>query len=142
MKTKIDSIILEGRNYPTKRILYEVDGLIAGEEDLLKIETLALRKGKIEEDERLIYDTLGNIVVIELIEDDNETIELDKELEMMDDEVSSAASPTPFTRSQPMEARHNRGGNLPRLQVNYVNKLGPSHSYDESINYLKEDLTQ
>ena len=90
-ETKIGSIILEGRNYPIKRILYEGNGLIAGEEDLLKIETLALRKGKIEEDERLIYDTLGNIVVIELIEDDNETIESDKELEMMDDEVSSAS---------------------------------------------------
>ena len=71
-ETKTDSATLEGRNYPIKRILYEADGLIAGEEDLLKIETLALRKGKIEEDERLIYDTLGNIVVIELIEDDNE----------------------------------------------------------------------
>ena len=53
----------------------------------------------------------------------------------MDDKVSSAASPTLFTRSQPLEARHNRGGNLPRLQVNYVNRLGPSHSYDESIDY-------
>ena len=31
-----------------------------------------MQKGKIEEDERLIYDILGNIVVIELIEDDNE----------------------------------------------------------------------
>ena len=74
IETKIDSITLEGKDYPIKRILYEVDGVIAGEEDLLKIETLALRKGKIEEDERLIYDNLGNIVVIELIEGDNETI--------------------------------------------------------------------
>ena len=109
--TSIDSITLEGRDYPIKRILYEANRLIAGEEDLLKIKTLALRKGRIEEDERLIYDTLGNIVVIELIEDDNETIESDKELDMMDDEISRAASPTPCTRSQPMEARHNRGGN-------------------------------
>ena len=52
---------------------------------------------------------------------------------MMDDEVSSEASPTPFTRSQPMEARHNRGGNLLRPQVNYVNMPGPSQSYDEFI---------
>ena len=56
-------------------------------------------KGNIEEDERIIYDTLGNIVVIELIENEDEPIDLDKELEMMDDEVSSVASPTPFTRS-------------------------------------------
>ena len=34
-----------------------------------------------------------------------------------------------------MEARHNRGGNLPKPQVNYVNRPGPSQSYDESINY-------
>ena len=54
---------------------------------------------------------------------------------MMDDEVSSAASPTPFTRSQPMDARHNRGGNLPRPQVNYVSRPGPSQSYDESIDF-------
>ena len=109
--TSIDSITLEGRDYPIKRILYEANGLIAGEEDLLKIETLASRKGKIEEGKRLIYDTLGIIIVIELIEDDNETIESNTKLEMMDDEVSSAASSTPFTRSLPMEARHNRGGN-------------------------------
>ena len=51
------------------------------------METLALKKGKIEEDERLIYDNLGNIVVIELIEEDNETIESDNDLEMMEDEV-------------------------------------------------------
>ena len=87
IETKIDSVTLEGRDYPIKRILYEADELIVGEEDLLKIETLALRKGKIEEDERLIYDILGNIVVIELIEDDNETIESDNDLEMMEDEV-------------------------------------------------------
>ena len=54
---------LRRKDYPIKR-LYEAAGVIAGEEDLLKIETLALRKGKIEEDERLIYDNLGNIVVI------------------------------------------------------------------------------
>ena len=135
--TSIDSITLEGRDYPIKRIFYEADGLIVGEEDLLKIETLALRKGKIEEDEILIYDTLGNIVVIELIEDDNETIESDK-LDMMDDEVSSAASPTPFTRSQPTEARHNRGGNLPRTQVNYVNRPRPSQSYEKSIDFRRK----
>ena len=133
--TIIDSITLQGRDYPIKRILYKVDRLIAGEEDLLKIETLAFRKGKIEEDKRLIYDTLGNIVVIELIEDDNETIESDKELEMMDDEVSSAASSTPFTRSQPMEARHNRGGNSLRPQVNYANRPGPSQLYEKSIDF-------
>ena len=34
-----------------------------------------------------------------------------------------------------MEARHNRGGNLPRPQVNYVNRPGPSQSYDESIDF-------
>ena len=92
-----------------KIILYEVDGVIEGEEDLLKIETLALRKGKIEEDERLIYDNLGNIVVIELIEDDNETIGSYDDLEMTEDEVSSATSPTPFTRTQPMGVRQDRG---------------------------------
>ena len=79
-------------------MLYEADEVIAGEEDLLKIETLALRKGEIEE-ERLIYDNLGNIVVIELIEDENETIESDNDLEMMHDEVSTTTSPTPFTRT-------------------------------------------
>ena len=120
-ETKIDSVTLEGRDYPIKRILYEADGVIAEEEDLLKIETLALRKGKIEEDERLIYDILGNIVVIELIEDNNETIESDNDLEMMEDEVSTTTSLTPFTRSQPMDARHNRR-NLPRPQANYENK--------------------
>ena len=89
-------------------ILYEVDEVIAGGEDLLKIETLALRKRKIEEDERLIYDNLGNIVVIELIKEDNETIESDNDLEMMEDEVSTATSPTPFTRTQPMGLRQDR----------------------------------
>ena len=74
-------------------------------------------------------------MVIELIEDDNKTIESDKELEMMDGEVSSATSPTPFTRSHRMEVRHNKGGNLLRPQVSYVNKLGPNQSYDESIDY-------
>ena len=44
---KIDFVTLEGIDYPIKRILYKADGVIAGEEDLLKIETLALRKGKI-----------------------------------------------------------------------------------------------
>ena len=64
-KIKIDTVTLEGKDYPIKRILYKADGVIAGEEDLLKIETLALRKGEIEEEEeRLIYDNLRNIVVI------------------------------------------------------------------------------
>ena len=31
IETKIDSITLEGKDYPIKRILYEVDGVIAGE---------------------------------------------------------------------------------------------------------------
>ena len=94
-----------------------------------------MRKGKIEEDERLIYDILGNIVVIELIEDNNETIESDNDLEMMEDEVSSATSPTPFARSQPMEVRHNRGRNLPTPQAHYENRSRPSQSYDESIDF-------
>ena len=106
--TSIDSITLEGRDYPIKRILYEAKRLIAGEEDLLKIKTLALRKGRIEEDERLIYDTLGNIVVIELIEDDNETIESDKELDMMDDEISRVASPVRPEKFQLLEKGQNR----------------------------------
>ena len=92
-----------------------------------------MRKGKIEEDERLIYNILGNIVVIELIEDDNETIESDNGLEMMEDEVSSATSPTPFARSQPKEVRQNRGGNLTRPQAHYENR--PNQSYYKSIDY-------
>ena len=40
-------------------------------------------------------------MVIELVEDDNETIELDNDLEMMDDEVSTATSPSPFTCDAP-----------------------------------------
>ena len=104
-------------------ILYEAYGVIAGEEDLLKIETLALRKGKIEEDERLIYDNLGNIVVIELKEEDNETIKSDNDLEMMEDEVSTATYPTPFTRTQPMGLRRDRGGNLSRPQAHYENSV-------------------
>ena len=96
------------RDYPIKRILYEADRLIVGDEELLKIETLALRKGNIEEDERIIYDTLGNIVVIELIENKDESIDSDNELEMIDDEVSSATFPTPFTRNQPMAATQNK----------------------------------
>ena len=134
-ETKIDSITLEGKDYPIKRILYEADDVIVGEEDLLKIETLALRKGKIEEDERLFYDNLGNIVVIELIEEDNETIESDNDLEMMEDEVSTAACPTPFTRTQPMELRQDRGGNLSRPQAYYENRPKPNQSYDQSIDY-------
>ena len=132
---KIDFVTLEGKDYPIKRILYEADGVIVGEEDLLKIETLALRKGEIEEEERLIYDNLRNIVVIELVEDDNETIESDNDLEMMDDEVSTATSPTPFTRTQPMGIRQDRGGNLPRPQAYYENKPKPSQSCDESIDF-------
>ena len=38
-------------------------------------------------------------MVIELVKDDNETIESDNDLEMMDDEVSTATSPLPFTRT-------------------------------------------
>ena len=92
-----------------------------------------MRKEKIEEDGRLIYDILGNIVVIELIEDDNETIESDNGLEMMEDEVSSATSPTPFARNQLKEVRQNRGGNLPRPQAHYENR--PNQSYYKSIDY-------
>ena len=33
---------------------------------------------------------------MELIEDDNETIESDNDLEMMEDEISTATSPTPL----------------------------------------------
>ena len=109
--------------------------LITGEEDLLKIEILALKKGEIEEEERLIYDNLGNIVVIELVEDDNKTIESDNDLEMMDDEVSTVTSPSPFIRTQPMGIRQDRGGNLPRPQAYYENKPKPSQSYDESIDF-------
>ena len=83
----------------------------------------------------MIYDILGNIAVIELIEDDNETIKSDNDLEMMEDEVSTATSPIPFARSQPMEVRHNRVGNLPRPQANYEDKPRLSQSYDESIDF-------
>ena len=65
----------------------------------------------------------------------NETIELDNDLEMMENEVSSATSPTQFAKSQPMEVRHNRGGNLPRPQAYYENRPRPNQSYDESIDY-------
>ena len=98
-----------------------------------------MRKGKIKEDERLIYDILGNIAVMELIEDDNETTESDNDLEMMEDEVSTATSPTPFTRSQPMDVRHNKGGNLPRPQENYEDKPRLSQSYDESIDFRPKE---
>ena len=54
---------------------------------------------------------------------------------MMDDEVSTATSPTPFTKTQPMGIRQDRGGNLPRPQVYYENKPKPNQSYDESIDY-------
>ena len=83
----------------------------------------------------MIYDILGNIVVIKLIKDYNETIESDNELEMMEDEVSTATSPTPFARSQPMEGRHNSGGNLPRPQAHYENRPRPSQSYGEPIDF-------
>ena len=45
---------------------------------------------------------------MELIEDDNETIESDNDLEMMEDGVSTATSPTPFTITQPMGVRQER----------------------------------
>ena len=54
---------------------------------------------------------------------------------MMEDDISTTTSLTPFTRNQPMEATHYRGGNLPRPQVSNINKLGRSHSYDESIDF-------
>ena len=135
-ETKIDFVTLEWKDYPIKRILYEADGVIVGEKDLLKIETLALRKGKKKEDERLIYDDLGNIVVIEIIEDGNETIKSNNDLEMIEDEVSTTTSPTPFTRTQPMGVKQDRGGNLPRPQVYYENIPKPNQSYDESIGYM------
>ena len=94
-----------------------------------------MRKGKIEEDERLKYDNLGNIVVIELIEEDNETIESYNDLEMMEDEGSTATSPTPFTRTQPMGLRQYRRGNLSRPQAHYENRPQPNQSYDEYIDY-------
>ena len=53
----------------------------------------------------------------------------------MDDEVSTTTSPTPFTRTQPMGIRQDRGGNLPRPQVYYENKPKSNQSYDESIDY-------
>ena len=85
-----------------------------------------MRKGKIEEDKRLIYDNLGNIVVIELIEEDNETIESDNDLEMMEDEVNIATSPTPFTRTRPMRLRQDIGGNLSRPRAYYENIPKPN----------------
>ena len=54
---------------------------------------------------------------------------------MMEDDISTTISWTPFTRNQPMGATHHRGGNLPRPQVSNINRLGPSHSYDESIDF-------
>ena len=94
-----------------------------------------MRKGKIEEDERLIYNNLGNIVVIKLIEEDNEPIKSNNDLEMMEDEVSTATSPTSFTRTQPMGLRQDRGGNLSRPQAHYENRPKPNQSYDESIDF-------
>ena len=52
---------------------------------------------------------------------------------MMEDDISTVASPTPFTRSQPMGATPNRGGNLPRPHVTHINRPGPSQTYDKSI---------
>ena len=74
-------------------------------------------------------------MVIELVEADNETIKSDNDLEMMDDEVSTATSPSPFTKTQPMGIRQDRGGNLPRPQAYYEIKPKPSQSYDESIDF-------
>ena len=109
-RTIIDYIFLEGKTYPIKRIFYQADGLIAIDDEILEIEALALQKGKIEKGEKLAYDKLGNIVVIELIEEENEIIVKQKEnLDMMEDDISTATSPTPFTRSQPLGATHNRG---------------------------------
>ena len=99
---------------------------------MLEIEALALQKGKIEEDERLIYDTLGNIVVIDLIEKENR---IKEKLDRMEDDINTATSLTPFTRNQPMGAIHHRGGNLPKPQVSSINRPGPSHSYDEYIDF-------
>ena len=53
----------------------------------------------------------------------------------MADEVSTATSPTPFTRTQPMGIRQDRGGNLSRPQVHYDNRPKPNQSYVESIDY-------
>ena len=93
-------------------------------------------KGKIEEYERLDYDTLGNIVVIELIEEENEIVDQKKEkLDMMEDDISTTTSLTLFTRIQSMGATPNRGGNLPRQHVTHINRLGPSQTYYESIDF-------
>ena len=54
---------------------------------------------------------------------------------MMEDDISTAASPTPFTRSQPMGVTPNRGGNLPRPQATHINKPRPSQTHDESIDF-------
>ena len=53
----------------------------------------------------------------------------------MEDEISTATSPTPFTRTQPMGIRQDKGGNLSRLQIHYDNRPKPNQSYDESIDY-------
>ena len=70
--------------------------------------------------------------MIDLIEKENE---IKQKIDMMEDDISTATSPTPFTRNQPMGATHHRGGNLPTPQVSNINKPGPSHSYDESIDF-------
>ena len=137
METIINYIILEGKTYPIKIKFYQAGGLITDDDELLEIEALALQQGKIEEDERLAYDTLGNTVVIESIEEEKEIINQQKEnLEKTEDDISTIASPTPFTRSQPMGATPNRGGNLPKPQVTHINRPGPSQTYDESIDFI------
>ena len=59
---------------------------------------------------------------------------------MMEDDISTATSPTPFTKNQPMGATHHRGENLPRPQVSNINRHGLSHSYEESIGFRPKGL--
>ena len=58
---------------------------------------------------------------------------------MMEDEVSTSTSPTPFTRTQPMGVRQDRGGNLSRPQAHYENIPRPNQSYDESIDFRPKE---
>ena len=44
----IEYIILEGKCYPIKIKFYQADGLIADDDELLEIEVLALKKGKLK----------------------------------------------------------------------------------------------
>ena len=90
-----------GITYSIKRIFYQANGLIVDDDEILEIEALALQKGKFEEDERLIYDTLGNIVVIDLIEKENE---IKENLYMMEDDISTTTSLTLFTRTKPVRS--------------------------------------